>query len=411
MHPGHRCRFCGSARTQSVVDLGMSPISNAFIDPARADEAERFYPLHAFVCRECWLVQLAAFETPTQLFGDYRYFSSYSRSWLLHAENYVEAVSKRFHLGAGSRVVEVASNDGYLLQYFVRRGIPALGIEPAENVAAVARASGVRTMAQFFGADTAASLQAAGETADLIVANNVLAHVPDLNDFVRGFKILLAPDGVLTLEFPHLLRLLELVQFDTIYHEHFSYFSLLAAGRVLAAHGLSVFDVEELPTHGGSLRLYVQHTDSLPHAPRCSVADLRARETAAGLDSEAPYRAFARRVVDRKCAIQEFFIAAHRAGARIVGYGAPAKGNTLLNYCGIGPELLPGTVDRSPHKQGLFLPGTHIPVLRPDELLRRKPDYVLILPWNLEHEIVEQMAAVRSWGGRFVIPIPRVRVI
>ena len=411
MHPGHRCRFCGSARTQSVVDLGMSPISNAFIDPARADEAERFYPLHAFVCRECWLVQLAAFETPTQLFGDYRYFSSYSRSWLLHAENYVEAVSKRFHLGAGSRVVEVASNDGYLLQYFVRRGIPALGIEPAENVAAVARASGVRTMAQFFGADTAASLQAAGETADLIVANNVLAHVPDLNDFVRGFKTLLAPNGVLTVEFPHLARLIEENQYDTIYHEHFSYFSLMVVDRLFRQHGMRLFDVQELPTHGGSLRVFACHAEATSHELTPAVAEVMAGERKAGLADMEIYRGFGRRVIDSKCEILEFCLNARREGKRIAGYGAPAKGNTLLNYCGIGPELLEYTVDRSPHKQGLLLPGSRVPIHAPERILETRPDYVLILPWNAREEIMSQMSAVRDWGGKFVVPIPRVRIL
>jgi 2-polyprenyl-3-methyl-5-hydroxy-6-metoxy-1,4-benzoquinol methylase len=389
----------------------MSPISNAFIDPAHADATERFYPLHAFVCRDCWLVQLAAFETPARLFGDYRYFSSYSHSWLLHAETYVATISERLRLGAGSRVVEVASNDGYLLQYFVRRGIPALGIEPAENVASVARARGVRTIARFFGVAAAEALRAEGEAADLIVANNVLAHVPDLNDFVRGFKLLLAPEGVLTLEFPHLLRLLDLVQFDTIYHEHFSYFSFLVACRVLAAHGLAVFDVEELSTHGGSLRLYVQHADSGPYVPRCGVAELRARETAAGLDSSAPYRAFARRVVERKCAIQAFFISAHRAGARVAGYGAPAKGNTLLNACGIHADMMTFTVDASPHKQGLLLPGTRIPIRAPAAIRTEKPDYLFILPWNLREEIMREMADIRDWGGRFVVPIPDLTVL
>jgi SAM-dependent methyltransferase len=405
------CRFCDSPLEVCAADLGMSPLANAFLSAGRLGAMEPFYPLSAFVCGGCFLVQLGHFEPPERIFSDYVYFSSFSDSWLKHAESYADAMIARLGLGAQSSVIEIASNDGYLLQYFRARGIPVLGIEPAANVAEAAIARGVPTEVAFFGASFAEQLRARGHRADLIAANNVLAHVPALNDFVRGLKLLLAPAGVLTIEVPHLLNLIAQSQFDTIYHEHFYYFSLMAARAVLARHGLRVFDVEELPTHGGSLRLFACHDERADRPEAPAVGALLAREHAAGLDRLDTYRAFARQIVETKLDLLAFFIEARRAGKLVLGYGAPAKGNTLLNYSGIGPELLPGTVDRSPHKQGLFLPGTHIPVLHPDELLRRKPDYVLILPWNLEHEIVEQMAAVRGWGGRFVTPIPRVRVI
>ena len=393
-----------------MADLGLSPLANSFLSAARLDAMAPFFPLSAFVCSACFLVQLGHFEAPEHIFSDYVYFSSFSDSWLKHAETYTDAMIARFGLGAASQVVEIASNDGYLLQYFKARGVPVLGIEPAANVAAAAVARGVPTEVAFFGAALADDLRRRGHAPDLIAANNVLAHVPQINDFVQGLKILLAPNGVLTIEVPHLLNLIALSQFDTIYHEHFYYFSLAAARAVLARHGLTVFDVEELPTHGGSLRLFAHHAErATPESP--AVAALLAREHAAGLDRLDTYRAFARRIVETKVDLLAFLIEAQRAGKLVLGYGAPAKGNTLLNYCGIGPELLPCTVDRSPHKQGLYLPGTRIPVRHPDELARRKPAYVLILPWNLEHEIVEQMAMVRDWGGRFVTPIPHVRVI
>ena len=405
----HTCRFCGSALDVTVADLGVSPHANAFVRADQLTAMEPFYPLRALVCGRCFLVQLSHFAAPEGIFTDYAYFSSFSDTWLQHAEAYASDMVARLGLGPRSHVVEIASNDGYLLQYFHARGIPVLGIEPAGNVAQAAIGRSIATEIAFFGRDFAAALLRKVPAADLVVANNVLAHVPDINDFVAGLKLLLAPDGVLTIEVPHLKNLIEQSQFDTIYHEHFYYFSLKAARTVLAHHGLTVFDVAELPTHGGSLRLFVGHTGRRSEQP--AVAALLARETAAGLDDLDTYRRFAARVVDTKVGVLAFFIEAHRAGKLVLGYGAPAKGNTLLNYCGIGPELLPCTVDRSPHKQGLYLPGTRIPVRAPDEILRRKPDYVFILPWNLEREIIAQMAAVRGWDGKFVTPVPQVRIL
>ena len=373
---------------------------------------EPFYPLHAYVCEKCFLVQLEEFEPPERIFtDDYAYFSSYSDSWLAHAKAYTEAMVARFGLGPSSFVVEIASNDGYLLQYFVAQGVPVLGIEPAANVAAAAEKKGVPTLVKFFGTKTAAELSTAGRKADLIAGNNVLAHVPDLNDFVRGMSLLLKPDGVVTMEFPHLLRLMQENQFDTIYHEHFSYFSFVVAERVFAAHGLTLFDVEEIPTHGGSLRIYARHAANaaLPVSPK--VAELRGREQAAGLERAETYRSFAEQVKATKRGLLKFLIAAKESGKRVVGYGAPAKGNTLLNYCGVRSDLVEYTVDRSPHKQGRFLPGVHIPIYAPERIMETRPDYVLILPWNLKDEIVAQMAGIRAWGGRFVVPIPEVKVL
>ncbi len=407
----HACRFCGEPLSESFADLGLSPLSNAFIPPERVNEPERFYPLHAFVCSACRLVQLDQVESPQAIFSDYAYFSSYSDTWLRHAEAYAAEMTERFGLGPQSQVVEIASNDGYLLQFFRQRGIPVLGIEPADNVARVAIERGIHTDIAFLDADSAARLRGQGVAADLLVANNVLAHVPALNDFVRGLHTLMKPDGVLTIEVPHLLRLIEDGQFDTIYHEHFSYFSLLAANRVLTAHGLRVFDVTPLPTHGGSLRLFVCRRDSMRHGCRARVGEVMARELAAGLDGPEVYRRFADRVVRGKCDLLDFCVQAQRAGKLVVGYGAPAKGNTLLNYCGIGPEFLRFTVDRNPHKQGMRLPGSRIPVLAPEAIAEARPDYVLILPWNLREEVMAQMDAVRDWGGRFVVPIPSVQVI
>ena len=405
------CRFCASPLTETLADLGMSPLANAFIAPAQARQPERFYPLHAHVCSSCRLVQLEAVESPQDIFRDYLYFSSFSDSWLQHAADYAAMMTARFGLGPGSRVVEVASNDGYLLQYFQAQGVQVRGVEPAANVAKVALDKGIPTEVAFFGEAEAARLAAAGVAPDVIVANNVLAHVPDLNDFVRGFRVLLTPDGVLSLEFPHLLRLMEWGQFDTIYHEHFSYFSLLVVDRILAHHGLRVFDVTELPTHGGSLRVFACHQESARHPRAATVTDLLAREREAGLDGAAAYRQFAEQVIRIKCDLLEFCIRARREGKRVLGYGAPAKGNTLLNYCGIGPEFMAFTVDRSPYKQGLLLPGVRVPIRAPEAILEARPDYVLILPWNLKTEIMQQMAAIRAWGGRFVVPIPEVQVL
>jgi 2-polyprenyl-3-methyl-5-hydroxy-6-metoxy-1,4-benzoquinol methylase len=404
------CRCCGAPLRETFADLGMSPLANSFVAPADVARMEPFYPLHALVCSECRLVQLAEFESPRAIFSDYRYFSSISEAWLRHAETYAGRMIARFGLGAATPVVEVASNDGYLLQYFARHGIPVLGIDPAANVAVTAIARGIPTEIAFFGAVTAERVRAAHPRPLLMAANNVLAHVPDLHDFVEGFRILLAPGGVATFEFPHLLQLMRHGQFDTIYHEHFSYISLLVAERIFAQHGLTVFDLEELPTHGGSLRLFVRHDEDAAKAMTPAVAAMRALEREAGLDRAEGYRGFAGQVVETKAALLEFLLQARREGKRVVGYGAPAKGNTLLNYCGIGPELLAFTVDRSPHKQGLLLPGTRIPIRAPEAILEARPDYVLILPWNLREEVAAQMAAIREWGGRFVLPIPQVEI-
>jgi SAM-dependent methyltransferase len=404
------CRFCGAPLTESFVDLGVSPPANYYLGASDLRRMEAFFPLHAFVCGSCFLVQLEEFQTPEQLFGHYSYFSSVSDSWLRHAESYAEAMGARFRIGAKSQVVEVASNDGYLLQFFQRRGVPVFGIEPAANVARVAEQKGIPTLVRFFGVDTARAIVHMGRQADLLIGNNVLAHVPDLNGFVAGLAIALKPRGVLTLEFPHLLRLLELNQFDTIYHEHFSYFSLLTVERVLASQGLRVFDVEEIQTHGGSLRVYACHRPA-PHAESPRLAALRRREREAELDRIESYRGFVERVRATKCDLLEFLISTKHAGRSVAGYGAPAKGNTLLNYCGIGTDFLDYTVDKSPHKQGLYLPGSRIPIFAPDKVRETRPDYLLILPWNLKDEIMRQMAFIREWRGRFVIPIPQVTVL
>jgi SAM-dependent methyltransferase len=406
-----RCRFCGAALQRSFADLGRAPLANAFLAAAQLPLAEPHYPLHAYVCESCLLVQLEAFETPQNIFGDYLYFSSFSDSWLQHCEAYAARMTAELRLDGNALVVEVASNDGYLLQYFRRLGIDVLGVDPANNVAAIARQKGVPTEVAFFGVATARRLAEAGRSADLICANNVLAHVPDLNDFVAGFKLLLKPTGTITVEFPHLLRLIEQRQFDTIYHEHFSYFSLLVVDKVFARHGLLVFDVEHLPTHGGSLRIHACHVeDSMRHPTQRLRAALE-EERIAGLADLTTYDRFAATVIEVKYQVLEFLIAARRAGKTVAGYGAPAKGNTLLNYCGVGPELLPFTVDRSPHKQGRLLPGVQIPIFAPECILQVKPDYVFILPWNIQDEIIEQMRAVRAWGGKFVVPIPSVQVL
>lgn len=403
------CRSCGAALRQTFCDLGMAPLSNRYLEAAQLNAMEPFYPLHAYVCGECLLVQLEVYEAPQAIFSDYAYFSSYADSWVAHAARYVEAAAARFGLGAASRVVEIASNDGYLLQHFVARGVPVLGIEPAANVARAAEARGIRTLVEFFGADCARRVADAHGRADLVVANNVLAHVPGLNDFVEGVRILLAEGGVATFEVPHLLRLIQGGQFDTIYHEHFSYFSLLAVQRVFAAHRLRLFDVEELPTHGGSLRLYACHA-AAGRAPGAALARVAAAERAAGLDSLAGYAGFEERVREIKRALLAFLIDARRAGKRVAAYGAAAKGNTLLNYCGIRGDFIDFVADRSPHKQGRFLPGTHIPVVHPDRIALERPDYLLILPWNLEEEVMRQNAGIRAWGGRFVVPVPALRV-
>jgi len=403
------CRACGAPLSRTVADLGLSPLANAYVPADRAGMGEMFHPLHAFVCDACYLVQLEAFETPEAIFSEYAYFSGFSAGWLAHAEAYVAAMQARFGLGATSKVVEVASNDGYLLQYAVARGIPALGVEPAANVAKVAVSRGVPTEVAFFGADTARRLVAQGHSADLTAANNVLAHVPDIHDFVEGFRILLKPEGAGTFEFPHLLRMIEERQFDTIYHEHFSYLSLGVVAGILESHGLRVFDVEELPTHGGSLRVFFCHAGA-GHPTGPAVERVRGAERAGGLFEAAGYAAFAEDVVAIKCATLTFLADLRLKGAKVCAYGAAAKGNTFLNYCGIGPELVAAVADRSPHKQGTLLPGSRIPVVSPKDLLALRPDYVLILPWNLKDEIAREMAAIRDWGGRFVTAIPHLTV-
>jgi SAM-dependent methyltransferase len=408
--PRLRCRCCEAPLRHLVVDLGMSPLANRFLSAEQCQEMEPFYPLRVWMCAACGLVQLEEFETPDRIFTDYAYFSSYSDSWVRHARDYAEMAIARFGLGPESRVVEIASNDGYLLQHFVARSIPVLGIEPAANVADAARARGIPTVVEFFGTASARRLAAAGIAADLVVANNVLAHTPTLRDFVAGFRHVLKPGGTITLEFPHLERLLAENQFDTIYHEHFSYFSLTTVDRLFRDHGLAVVDVEELPTHGGSLRVYAQVAEAAP--PRSARVDaLLAREAAGGLTRPERLAAFGEQVQATKRDLLEFLIAARRAGRRVAGYGAPGKSTTLLNYCGIRTDFLEYTVDRSPVKQGRFLPGTHIPIHPPEHLARTQPDYVLILPWNLRDEIVESVGWIRDWGGQFVVPIPEVKVV
>jgi 2-polyprenyl-3-methyl-5-hydroxy-6-metoxy-1,4-benzoquinol methylase len=405
------CRFCGASLTETFCDLGTSPLSNAFLSAADLDRMEPFYPLHALVCGSCFLVQLGQFESPRRIFSDdYAYFSSYSDTWLAHARAYAEAMTQRFSLGRSSQVIEIASNDGYLLKNFAAKGIPVLGIEPAENCARAAEAAGVRTLVAFFDSGLARELKERGTSADLVAGNNVLAHVPQLNDFVAGLKTVLKPHGVITLEFPHLLNLMRETQFDTIYHEHFSYFSFTTVEKVFARQGLELFDVERLATHGGSLRIFAAHAGG-GRAPSERVGHLREEEASAGLGEMPAYRAFGERARRAKRKLLEFLVGAKNAGKTVVGYGAPAKGNTLLNYCGVRTDFIDYTVDRSPHKQGKFLPGTHIPVFAPERIRETRPDYILILPWNLKDEVMAQMADARAWGARFVVPIPEAQVL
>ena len=404
------CRFCGSPSLKTFIDLGMSPLCQTAPSVEDLAKGETYYPLHVHVCEECFLVQLDVFEQPENIFGNYLYFSSYSDSWLKHCENYCDMMKTRFGLNQRSFVVEVASNDGYLLQYFVKGQVPALGIEPAENVAKVAIEKGVPTISKFFGTKVAKELVSERGGADLVLGNNVLAQVPDLNDFVEGLKILLKPAGVLTLEFPHLLRLMELNEFDTIYHEHFSYFGFLTTIRILKAHGLRVFDVEELPTHGGSLRIFACRSEDSTHKLKSNVEKVIRDERIAGLDSASGYAAFSAQVQKTKFALLDFLLKAAQEGKSVAGYGAPGKSATLIHYCGIGKDLIQYTVDRSPHKQGRFLPGSRIPIYHPDRIAETKPDYVIILPWNLKDEIMRQLDYIREWGGRFVVPIPKVAI-
>lgn len=407
----HRsCRFCAEPLAVTFADLGSSPPSNRYMTPAQLEEMEPWFPLHAFVCESCFLVQLEEFQPPEDHFtADYAYFSSYADSWLTHCSAYADMISDRLGLNETSKVVELASNDGYLLQYFKAKNIPVLGVEPAANVAKAAMEKNIPTKVEFFGVDCARKLKSDGVKADLLIGNNVLAHVPDINDFVGGMKILLAENGVITMEFPHLLQQITHNQFDTIYHEHFSYLSLLSVEKIFAHHGLSLFDVDEVITHGGSLRIYACHAGKRD-AEKNLIA-VRGKEKDSKLDQMETYEKFSQQVRETKRALLEFLIAAKRDGKTIVGYGAPAKGNTLLNYCGIRGDFVDYTVDRSPHKQNKFLPGSRIPIYAPEKISETKPDYVLILPWNFKDEVMNQMAHIRDWGGKFVVPIPRVQVI
>ena len=404
------CRFCGTSLTHTVVDLGAQPPCNSIISPERFNDAEAFYPLTAMVCHNCFLVQLETDVAPDSIYTEYAYFSSFSDSWLDHARRYVDAISYQLKLGGEQQVVELASNDGYLLQYFIKKGIPAYGIDPAANVAKAAEARGVETVVAFFGVQTARDLVAQGNAADLIIANNVFGHIPDINDFVGGMKTLLKPGGTITIEIPHFMRLMEFNQFDTIYHEHYCYHTLQSDTRIYAAHGLRLFDVEELNTHGGSTRMYVCHEDD-ERQMSSRVDALMHLEKERGLDMMAAYEAFGEKVRETKRKLLTFLIDAKRAGKTVVGYGAPGKGNTLLNYCGIRSDFVDYVVDRNPYKQGKFLPGSRIPIYAPDKLAETKPDYVLILPWNIKDEVMQQMAHVREWGGQFVVPIPEVQVL
>ncbi len=409
--PGAACRFCGASLAHTFVDLGMSPLCQTHIEPHELNHMERFYPLHVWVCGSCYLVQLEEYVAPDAIFSDYAYFSSFSDSWVEHARQYTERMIVRFGLAASSLVMEIASNDGYLLQHFVARGIPCRGIEPAANVAAAAVERGIPTIVRFFGRETAAEIAAEHGQVDLLLGNNVLAHVPDINDFVGGMRILLKQRGVITMEFPHLLRLMDENQFDTIYHEHYSYLSFGTVEAIFARHGLRLFDVDEIPTHGGSLRIYGCHAGDATHPTGPAVEHLRAHEIERGLRSLDGYTGFDARVRATKRKLLRFLIDARDSGKSVAGYGAPGKGNTLLNYCGIRTDLLDYTVDRSPHKQGRYTPGTHIPILDPEMIRQARPDYVLILPWNLQREISQQLQFIREWGGRLVVPIPEVKIL
>jgi SAM-dependent methyltransferase len=406
----HRCRFCDKQLKYIFADLGVSPLANAYLTSEQVNQMEPFFPLQAYVCERCFLVQLPVFQSSEEIFGEYAYFSSYSDSWLQHAKKYTESVIERFGLGIQSQVIEIASNDGYLLRYFLEKGFPVLGIEPAKNVAEAAIVIGIPTVVKFFGVQTAEELALEGKYADLLIGNNVLAHVPDVNDFIKGMKTILKSQGVITMEFPHLMRLIDENQFDTIYHEHFSYFSFTTVRRIFTHHDLKIFDVEELPTHGGSLRIYACHSEDHSKVTNERVNNLLEREDADGFENLRLYLTFNEKAKATKRSILYFMNKSKNEGKSIVGYGAPAKGNTLLNYCGIRKDYIDYTVDRSPHKQGYFLPGTHIPIYHPDKIKETQPDYIVILPWNLKDEIMQQMAHIREWNGCFVTLIPEVKI-
>lgn len=405
------CRFCSHPLSHTFCNLGKSPLSNSFLKKEQLNAMEPFFPLHAYVCESCLLVQLEEFQKPKDIFSDYAYFSSYSSSWLQHSKAYTEEMVKRFGYNSSNFVVEIASNDGYLLQFFKEKSIPILGIEPAANVAKVAESKGVPTLVSFFGTKTAKKLAASGPKADLIIGNNVLAHVPDINDFVQGIKTLLKEGGVVTMEFPHLLKLMEENQFDTIYHEHFSYLSFLTVEKIFAKHGMKMFDVQQLKTHGGSLRIFACHQNDISKEIHPRVQELRQQEKQFGLDSLDTYFSFEKKVQKIKMDLLTALIKLKKEGKSVVGYGAPAKGNTLLNYCSIKTEFLDYTVDLNPHKQGLFLPSTHIPIYSAEKIKETKPDYILILPWNLKNEIMDQMSFVKEWGAKWILPIPTLEVI
>ncbi len=405
------CRFCGTHLEHVFVDLGMSPLCQTHIETHQLNQMEPFFPLRVFVCGQCHLVQLQEYVAPKDIFTEYAYFSSFSESWLEHCRKYCEMMISKFALNASSRVVEIASNDGYLLQFFAKAGVPVLGIEPAKNVAAVARDKGVPTVSEFLGQDTATKIVAEHGKADLVLGNNVLAHVPAINDFVKGMRVLLKDDGLLTMEFPHLVELMRNNQFDTIYHEHFSYLSFTTVEKIFAAHGMRLFDVEKLPTHGGSIRIYGTPTTNAKYPTSERVTAIKQEEDAYGISTLAAYDRFAQQVQATKRDLLDVLIGLKRQGKKIVGYGAPGKGNTLLNYCGIRQDFLDYTVDRNPYKQGKYTPGTHIPILDPKVIKETRPDYVLILPWNLRDEVMEQNRYIREWGGRFIVPIPKAEII
>jgi len=405
------CRFCNTTLENTFVDLGMSPLCESFLPADQLNRMEPFYPLKVYVCSNCFLVQLEEYVSPEHIFTEYAYFSSYSDSWLQHARNYTDLMIERFQLTSKNQVIELASNDGYLLQYFVTKGIPSLGIEPAKNVAKVAVEKGIPTITEFFGVKLARKMAQEGQNADLLLGNNVLAQVPDINDFVAGMKIALKPHGVITMEFPHLMRLIEGNQFDTIYHEHFSYFSFIAVERIFAEHGITLFDVEELKTHGGSIRIYGRHVEDTAKSVSDRVLEMTDREIRAGYNRMEVYSTFAEKVKDTKQKILRILIDLKHQGKRVVGYGAPGKGNTLLNYCGIRNDFLDYTVDRSPYKHGRFTPGTHIEIFPPEKIRQDRPDYLFILPWNLKDEIIRQMSFIREWGGKFIVPIPEAEIL
>jgi 2-polyprenyl-3-methyl-5-hydroxy-6-metoxy-1,4-benzoquinol methylase len=404
-----KCRFCGNSLTHTFVDLGMQPLCESYVGPNQLNQMEPFFPLHTYVCDNCFLVQLEEYVAPKEIFSEYAYFSSYSDDWLQHAENYVEMITKKLGLTSNSLVLEVASNDGYLLQYFVQKGIPVLGIDPAANVAKAAIKKGVETLVKFFNLETANELIQEQKCPDLLIGNNVLAQVPNINDFIESIRIVLKPRGVVTLEFPHLMRLMDGNQFDTIYHEHFSYFSFISVEKMLVTHDLTIYDVEELPTHGGSLRIYVRHLKDKSKPVTDSVTKMRKLEVDRGFVNLKTYFSFAERVRETKRNFLSFLINLKQHGKIIVGYGAPGKGNTLLNYCGIRTDFLEYVVDRNPYKQGKFLPGSLVPILHPDRIKETKPDYVLVLPWNIKEEIMTQLSYIGDWGGRFIVPIPEVK--